>query len=422
MAEHVVVVGAGIVGIACAHYLAESGYGVTVIDRGRIGGGCSHGNCGHICASHVLPLNEPGNLRAALLSLANPRAPFRVKPQWRGELLRWFWEFARRCNHRHALSAGSALKSILDASVREYQALFSAHGLEAGWQPQGLLYVLRTRRGMERFAAQDAMLRDTFGVGATRFEGSELVEFDPALRPGLAGGFLYEGDAFLRPDALTANWALRLKERGVGFVEGRRLLCVETAGGKIDRLVTDAGEATADHYVFALGAWSTGLAADLDCPIPVEPGKGYSVTTTRPRNCPRQALLFAEHRLAVTPFRDGFRLGSMMEFAGYDPTTSPQRIRQLVDSAKHYLHEPVGDQVLETWSGWRPMTWDSLPLVGRVPGLDNALLATGHHMLGMTLAPATGRLIAEIVGEEATHIDPAPFSPGRFASARRGRF
>lgn len=414
MAEHVVVVGAGIVGIACAHYLAESGYAVTVIDQGRIGGGCSHGNSGHICGSHVLPLNEPGNLRAALLSLVNPGAPFRVKPQWRGDLLRWFWEFARRCNHRHALAAGSVMKSILDASVREYEALFLTGGFEAGWQPLGLLYVLRTGRGMERFAAQDAMLRDVFGVGATRLDGSDLVAFDPALRPGLAGGFHYEGDAFLRPDALTSNWACSLEARGVRFVESRRLQRVETAEGKIARLVTDAGEETADHYVFALGAWSSKLAADLDCPIPVEPGKGYSITTTRPRNCPRQALLFAEHRVAATPFEDGFRLGSMMEFAGFDATTSPRRIRQLVDSAKHYLHEPGGDQVLETWSGWRPMTWDSLPLIGRVPRLDNALLATGHHMLGMTMAPATGRLVAEIIGEEATHIDPAPFSPGRF--------
>ena len=414
MAEHVVIVGAGIVGIACAHYLAESGYAVTVIDRGRIGGGCSHGNTGHICGSHVLPLNEPANLRAALWSLVNPRAPFRVKPQWRGELLRWFYEFARRCNHRHALAAGTVMKSILDASVREYEALFSAPGINAGWQPLGLLYVLRTRRGMARFAAQDAMLRDAFGVGARRLEGNELAAFDPALRPGLAGGFHYEGDAFLRPDALTANWAGSLKRRGVRFEENCCLHGVQIADGKVARLVTDTGEETADHYVFALGAWSRRLAADLDCPIPVEPGKGYSVTTTRPRNCPRHAMLFAEHRLAATPFEDGFRLGSMMEFAGYDAAIPPRRIRQLVDSAKVYLHEPGGDQALETWSGWRPMTWDSLPLIGRVPGLDNALLATGHHMLGMTLAPATGRLVAEIIGEGDTHIDPAPFSPGRF--------
>ena len=414
-AERVLVAGGGIIGIACAHYLSEAGYAVTVIDQGGIGEGCSRGNCGHICTSHVLPLNEPANLLAALGSLVNPRAPFRVKPQWRPALLRWFWEFARRCTHRHALTAGRAMKSILDASAQEYQALFATPAFAADWQPKGLLYVLRTRRGMDRFAAQDAMLRDTFGVAARRIEGSELPDFDPALRSGLAGAFHYEGDAFLRPDALTASWRAWLAGRGVRFEEGRRLQRVEAAAGRVARLFTDAGEATADHYVFALGAWSTRLAADLGCPVPVEPGKGYSVTTTRPGNCPRHAMLFAEHRVGATPFDEGFRLGSMMEFAGFDATIPPRRIRQLVDSARHYLHEPAGETVLETWCGWRPMTWDSLPVIGRVPGLGNAVLATGHHMLGMTMAPATGKLVAELIGEKPTHVDPTPFSPGRFS-------
>ena len=415
MTERIAIVGGGIVGIACAHYLSGAGYAVTVIDQDRIGGGCSHGNCGHICASHVLPLNEPANLLAALGSLVNPRAPFRVKPQWRPALLRWFWEFARRCNHRHALSAGGAMKSILDASIREYEALFQAGEFEAQWQPLGLLYVLRTRPGMERFAAQDAMLRDTFGVAARRLEGSELPEFEPALRPGLAGGFLYDGDAFLRPDALTGNWTRWLASRGVRFEEGRRVQGVEKTAGEITRLLTDTGEVTADHYVFASGAWSTAVAADLGCPVPIEPGKGYSITTTRPRTCPRHAMLFAEHRVGATPFDDGFRLGSMMEFSGFDATIPSRRIQQLIDSARHYLHEPAGEEVLETWCGWRPMTWDSLPVIGAVPGLANGVLATGHHMLGMTMAPATGRLVAEIIGERPTHIDPAPYSPARFS-------
>ena len=414
MAERVAIVGGGIVGIACAHYLSQAGYAVTVIDQGRIGGGCSHGNCGHICPSHVLPLNERANLFAALGSLVNPRAPFRVRPQWRPALLRWFWEFARRCNHRHAVTAGRAMQSILDASMHEYRTLFEAPEFEAQWRSLGLLYVLQTQRGMARFAAQDAMLHETFGVVARRLEGSELPAFDSALRPGLAGGFLYEGDGFLRPDALTGNWARWLGSHGVRFEEHRRVQGVETAPGKITRLITDAGDLTAERYVFASGAWSAAVAADLGCPVPIEPGKGYSITTTRPRTCPRHAMLFAEHRVGATPFDDGFRLGSMMEFSGFDATIPARRIRQLIDSARHYLHEPVGDQVLETWCGWRPTTWDSLPIIGAVPGLANGVLATGHHMLGVTMAPATGRLVAEIIGERATHIDPAPFSPARF--------
>ena len=385
-----------------------------MIDRGTVGGACSHANCGHICASHVLPLTEPGNLRDGLKSLLNPDAAFRVKPQWRPAMFGWLWQFARRCNRRQMLAAGHHLKSILDSSISEYEALFAEHEIDAEWTRTGLLCVLLTPRGMDRFAAQDAMTRAEYGVAARRLAGSELPRFDAALRGGLAGAFHYQRDASVRPDALTANWSRWLTARGVRFEENRQLRTVRSARGKVIGLVTDAGEMTADQYVFATGAWSAQLAADLHCSIPVEPAKGYSLTTSRPEHVPRHAMLFPEHRVAVTPFEDGFRLGSMIEFAGFDTTIGQRRIRQLVESARPYLKHPVGAQVRETWYGWRPTTWDSLPIVGRVPGLDNAVLATGHHMLGMTMAPATGKLVAEILREERPHIDPAPFSAMRF--------
>ena len=274
--------------------------------------------------------------------------------------------------------------------------------------------MLRTKRGMASFAKQDGFLRQEFGVGAARIDGSELTEFEPAVRADLAGGFYYEDDAFLRPDALTATWSSWLASRGVRFKERVRLESMETECGRVSRLHTDTGQMTADHYVFAAGAWSAQLASGLGCLVPVEPCKGYSVTLSRPQNCPSHAMMFAEHRVGATPFEDGFRLGSMMEFAGFDSSVGRRRIRQIVDSAQHYLREPDGWKILETWCGWRPMTWDSLPVVGRLPTIENALLATGHHMLGISMAPATGKLVAELVAERAPHIDPAPFSPERF--------
>ena len=413
-ADSVLIVGAGVIGLACAHYLSRRGHGVTVIDQGTVGGGCSHANCGHICASHVLPLTEPGVVREALASLVNRDAPLRIKPQWRLSMLRWLWQFARRCNRRQMLAAGHHLKAILDSSMREYEALMAAGEVDAEWQRNGLLYVLRSGRGMDRFAANDAMLRDEYGVAARRLEGSELPSFDAALRDGLAGAFHYEGDAAVRPDVFLANWSKTLARHGVRFVEHCRVRRVQSARAKVASLVTDAGEMTADQFVFAAGAWSPQLAADLHCSIPVEPGKGYSLTMTRSAHSPRRPMLFPEHRVAVTPFDDGFRIGSMMELTGFDTTVPPRRIRQLVASASHYLNEPAGPSVRETWYGWRPISSDSLPIIGRVPGLNNAVLATGHHMLGMTMAPATGRLVSEIVAGERPHIDPVPFSPLRF--------
>ena len=419
MADTALVVGAGIIGIACAHYLERAGYRVIVIDQGGIGGACSHGNCGHICASHVLPLTEPDALREGLKSLLRRDAPFKVVPQWRGAMLRWLWAFARRCNRRWMLEAARHQQTLLESSMREYEALIPEFAIDADWRRQGLLYVLRTGHGMAAFAAQDAMLGREFGVSARRLEGEELPDFDAALRPGLAGAFHYEGDASVRPDALLDGWAASLRDRGVRFEERCRVSAVRRAGRKVVGMETDRGPRIADHYVLAAGAWTAWLADGLDCPLPLEPGKGYSLTMSRPALPPAHPMLFPEHRVGATPFRDGFRLGSMLELAGFDTSISPRRIAQLVDAARHYLVEPESGEVRETWFGWRPITADSLPVVGRVPGLDNAMLATGHHMLGMTMAPATGRLVAEILGEQTPHIDPTPFSPARFSSGFR---
>ena len=412
--DNVLVVGGGIIGLACAHYLSRAGHHVTVVDQGRVGGGCSHGNCGHICASHVLPMTDPAALREGLVSLVRRDAPFKVRPQWRVPMLWWLLQFARRCTRRRMLEAARHQQTILESSRSEYAALVATGDIDGEWRGDGLLYVLRTNNGVNAFADMDAMLRDEFGVAATRLEGDQLPGFDPALRTGLAGAFHYPGDASVRPDALVRGWAASLRDCGVRFEENRRLTGVRARAGEVVGVETDSGPISADQYVIATGAWSARLASTLGTSLPLEPGKGYSLTMSRPDRCPKHPLLFPEHRVGVTPFRDGFRLGSMLELCGFDPSIPPGRIAQLVASARHYLVEPEGAEVRETWSGWRPITWDSLPIIGRMPRLGNVVLATGHHMLGMTMAPATGRLVAEIVGDRTPHIDPAPFSPARF--------
>jgi len=414
----VVVTGGGIIGLACAHYLAKAGLKVTVIDRSGIGQACSYANCGYVCPSHVLPLNEPGALLAGIRSLFRPASAFRIKPQLRLDIYRWLFEFARRCTHSRMIAAGHRLKPLLESSMDEYRLLFDSTALDCEWKQQGLLYVFETDEGFAKFSQADALLTETYGLSARRIEGGELTEFDAALRNGLAGAYFYDDDASVRPDKLIREWRSELSRSGVEFIEHCPVERVRQSAGRIDALETAKGELAADRYVFATGAWSSALAGELGCKIPVEPGKGYSLTMPRPDVCPEHPMLFPEHRIGVTPFDEGYRIGSMMEFVGFDSSIPEHRISQLRESARPYLKTPVGDEagigVEETWYGWRPMTWDSLPIIGRVPGLDNGLLATGHNMLGLTLAPATGRLIAEIVCEQPTHIDIDAFSPARF--------
>jgi D-amino-acid dehydrogenase len=298
--------------------------------------------------------------------------------------------------------------------MKEYRQLMQTEALPCEWQETGLLYVFRTDQGMHEFAETDRFLTEHFDVSARRIAGAELSDFDPALKPGLAGAYYYDGDASLRPDLLNRAWTLRLQDRGVEFKENCLVQQVERDNRNLLSLQTSLGSFVSDHYVFAMGAWSPKLASELGCQLPIQPGKGYSVTMSRPERCPKYPMLFPEHRVGVSPFHHGYRLGSMMEFSGYDSSIDPRRIAQLRRSAEPYLWTPHTAEEQERWYGWRPMTWDSLPLIGPVPTAANAHIAAGHNMLGLSLATATGRLIAEMLTGEPTHIPVEAFRVDRF--------
>ena len=415
MTDSVIVVGSGHIGLACARYLREDGYDVTVVDQGAIADGCSRSNCGFLVPSHVLPLTTPGAIGDGLVSLFNPRAAVRVKLQARSDLLRWMFEFARRCTHRQMLEAAGVLHMLLEASTEEFENLLTDSRLACEWQRRGMLFVFKKERALGEFADEDALLTREFGVTAKYLDSASLAKFEPALVDGLAGAYYYDCDSHLRPDRFNASLAAALKEDGVSFVEQCRVDEVEKDGEAITGLETSQGPMTADHYVFATGAWSSQFAAALDCNIPIEPGKGYSVTMTCPDTMPSHPMLMLEKRIGVTPFEDSYRIASMMEFAGFDTSIPKYRVRQLQDSARPYLKDPVGPAIEETWYGWRPMTWDSLPIIGRLPSLSNGMIAAGHNMLGLTLAPITGRLIADLVSERPGSIPIDAVSPNRFA-------
>jgi D-amino-acid dehydrogenase len=412
--DTVIVVGAGHIGIACAHYLVRDGYDVTVIDQHEVGGACSQANCGYLAVDHVLPLTQPGKLGEAFTSLFRPRAAFRIRPQLRPELLRWLAEFGRRCTRRKMLAAAGVLHALLDATMHEYRTLLADPRLACEWQDDGLLYVFESKRALGAFAETDALLTREFGVTANFIRGDDLSAFEPALREGLAGAYHSDICGHVRPDRLNASWSAMLEDEGVRFVEHCRLEHVVRNETSIDALATTQGSMQADRYVFATGAWSRRWEEALLCTIPVEPGKGYSVTMTRPESMPGYPMLFPEKHVGVTPFEDGLRIASMMEFAGFDTSIPKFRIRQLQQSARPFLRNPTGPAMEERWYGWRPMTWDSLPIIGRLPALSNALIATGHNMLGLTLAPVTGKLVADLVSERASDLPLDAVSVERF--------
>lgn len=411
--DDVLVLGAGAVGLACALYLLRAGRSVRVIDKGEVGGGSSHGNCGTITPSHAPPLPAPGLVGQALRWMLQPDAPLYIRPRFDPALAGWLLQSLRRCN-RHDWEATTRIRAaLLNASRTELEALVDSAGIDCGFESRGLLYVYRDRDRFERALVDLAALQQ-FGIESRAIDARTLERDEPALKPGVAGGVVFPGDAQLRPERYVAGLAHAVVAAG-GVIEPHcEIRAIKRSADRIESVQTSTGLRRARHCVLALGAWSPLLARSLGLRLPMQPGKGYSITYERPSLVPTRPLVLKERAVCVTAWADGFRLGSTMEFSGYDATLNRVRLDALVRGAGEYLHQPEGPRRIEEWYGWRPMCVDDVPLIGPAPGLDNLTLATGHGMLGITMSAATGRLVSELVTGAETMIDPTPYRPSRF--------
>jgi len=282
------------------------------------------------------------------------------------------------------------------------------------WETRGLLFVYHKMKSFDDFSKTNELLSNEFGLPARRLDSSELIELEPALKPVVAGGWLYEGDAHLRPHLLMDSWKALMQKQDIPIYENCEFLDFDVSGKGVEAVQTTQGRIEADQVVFATGSWSRHMQSKLRTRIPVEPGKGYSITMPRPNRCPKFPMLFEDHKVGVTPTEGAYRLGSTMEFAGFDQTLREDRLTLLSETAKLYLHDPMTDPVLERWYGWRPMSCDEVPLIGRVPRFNNVWMAAGHGMLGLSMATATGKLISEMLTNDVPHIDPTPYRLDRF--------
>jgi D-amino-acid dehydrogenase len=411
--RRVVIIGGGIVGACCAYYLQREGAEVTIVDRGTFGGACSHANCGYISPSHVLPLAQPGAIRTAAKALLKPGGPFRIKPRFDPHLWSWLATFARRCNHADMMAAGRGLHSLLVSSRELYGKMIEQESLACQFQQHGLMFAFQTEKAMQRFGEEVDLVSRDFDMPADRFSGEELVELEPALKDGLAGAFLYRRDAHLRPDLLMQSLRSLLLSRGATIRENTPFdRFIGSQGRPVAAKLSGGEEVTADAFVVATGAWTPLLKEPLGVRLPIQAGKGYSITMPRPEPCPKHPMLLPEHKVGVTPFENGFRLGSMMEFAGYDDRIPPQRIGLLKHGASAYLRTPYREPIEQQWFGWRPMTPSGLPFIDFAPGKPNVVVAAGHCMLGLTNGAATGKLVSELLTGSEPHIDPRAYRIG----------
>ena len=411
--DDVLIIGGGAIGLATALALLDAGRGVRILEAGAVGGGASHGNCGTITPSHAPPLAAPGVVAQALRWMFTPDAPLYLKPRIDPALWHWLLRFAARCNPRDWRQSTQARAALLNDARARLADWVGRYGLQCEFEEEGLDYVFRDPRRFQQYVDESVVLK-TFGIATQVFGGTDYEREEPAMLPGVAGAIRFPGDARLRPDRYVAELARVVRERGGVIEEQCRVDRLEPTSDGV-RLATSQGERKGGEAVIALGAWTPAFARRLGIRAPIQPGKGYSITYSRPARVPRHPMVLKDRSVCVTVWGSGFRLGSTMEFSGHDDTLNATRLAALERGAREFLREPVGAEVHERWCGWRPMTWDDLPLLGRAPGQRKVWIAAGHGMLGISMSTATGQLMADLMTGRPPAFDPSPYRPERFA-------
>ncbi len=412
--DDVLILGAGVIGLACALELSRMGLRVRVLEQAATpGAGASHGNCGTITPSHAPPLTEAGLVARALCSLGQPDAPLRIDP--RPDPARWRWLFGLALQMRPSAfrRAAQARAALLQRARTLLPQWLAREGLDIGWRESGLLLAFRDARALAAEQSYVETLR-RLDIPVQVLDAAQTAALEPALRPDMAGGILHRGDAMLRPELLVAGLAAQVRALGGVIETGARIEGFELTGRRIRAVRTARGAFAGGHVLLALGAWSPPVARTLGLRIPIQPGKGYSITWDAQPSAPRMPLVLKERSVCVTAWTDGLRLGSTMEFAGWREGLNPVRLQALRRGAAEYLRTPPAGAPREEWWGWRPMSRDEVPLIGPSTRLGNLWLATGHGMLGVSMSTATAELVGQQLAGRATTLDAAPYAPARF--------
>ncbi|MEC8927671.1 MAG: FAD-dependent oxidoreductase [Verrucomicrobiota bacterium] len=411
----ILIVGGGVIGLCCGWYLSQAGRTVTILDRDPTRReSCSDENAGMVVPSHFIPLAAPGVIAQGLKWMLNPKSPFYLRLRLDPALWSWCWQFFRHANAQHVNDTKQLLADFSLESRRLFLELVDE--LKFDLATRGLMMLCRTEAGLEEEAKVAALAKDV-GVEAEVCDAARVHELDPDAQMNVAGAVWFAQDCHLDPldflnalrEGIRAKGGRFIDDECSGFErQGIRLTGIRTADGETH---------TAEHIILAVGAWTPDLARELDLRIPMQGGKGYSLTLREPAELPRLCSLLKEARVAVTPMGGKLRVGGTMEICGTDLSINRTRLQGIIEGFCKFFPAFKTDDFadIEPWSGLRPCTPDGLPCIGPVPGIENATVATGHNMLGLSLGPVTGRLVADqITGQPSQKFDPAPLAAERF--------
>ncbi len=409
------IIGGGAIGICCAHYLSEQGKEVTVVDKADICSGASYGNAGLLVPCYSIPLAAPGVISQGIKWMADPESPFHIKPRLSRELLSWLWRFRGACNAAQVRRSMPVLSDLNLESLRLFEELAAIKGMHFGFEKKGLLEVFRTREGFEN-AKADFRLLEKFGIETSVLGRSDMDALLSGLGVRAVGGIFSHRDAHLVPDRFVKQLAEHAAGNGVHLAPSVEVIGFDTSGRRVTRVHTTRGDISAEEVILAGGSWTPLIARDLKMRLLIEPAKGYSITFRRPASFPEIPCTLAEAKVVMTPMGDMVRFAGTLELAGFDESINRRRVQAILKTVPRYFEglDLSKLELLEIWQGLRPCTPDGLPYIGRPRSYDNVIVAAGHGMLGVSTAPATGKLVSQLAAGQRPLTDLAPLGLGRF--------
>jgi D-amino-acid dehydrogenase len=410
----VLIIGGGPVGLSCAYYLLKSGRQVTILDAHEIGKGSGSGNAGHIVPSHIIPLAAPGVVTSALKWMLDPaHSPFGMKVSLDPKYISWLLQFVMACNEANVQRAISPLNSLGQLSAKNFAQLITEEKFDCSYQEKGFLNLYKNEEGFHA-GKHEAEFMQKHGIPINVYDKSKVHEVEPAALSDVIGGIHFTGDAHLNPAVFLKLLSERVRAMGAEMFENTSVTGFESMNGNITKVKTNAGDFESEQVILAAGAFTPLVARDLRLNIPIQPARGYSLTMTANKQMPRQALILGERKIAVSPLGNLLRFTGRLEVGNYSLTPNPVWIQRIENSVREYIVLDEKLDIKETWAGLRPVTPDGMPIIGRSSRCKNLIVATGHAMLGLSLGPGTGQVVAELVNGQTPSFSLIPMRLDRF--------